>query len=155
MIQLAHIATGALAGRGRRGVLDALLAGVAAHGAMDLIPHGEVHDDQFEAVTAIGGVLAVAARHGATSPITWGAIGGVLPDLEHVLPRRIRPSTAIFPTHRWSRLHGWEHKPLAIPAWAQATLGGLVIGIVATVVRRQLPDENVPTTRRFGLGSMR
>jgi hypothetical protein len=155
MIQLAHVATGALAGRGRRGALDALLAGVAAHGVMDVIPHGEVHDDAFEAVTAIGGVLAIAARHGATSPITWGAIGGVLPDLEHVLPRRIRPATAIFPTHRWGRLHGWETKPLALPAWAQATLGGLVIGVVASAMPRHERDENVPTRRRFGFGSRR
>lgn len=131
MIQLAHVATGALAGRGRRGVLDALIAGAAAHGTMDLIPHGEVHDDAFEAATAIAGVLAIAARHGVASPVTWGAIGGVLPDLEHVLPRRIRPSRAVFPTHRWGILHGWETKPLAIPAWLQATLGGMVIGAVA------------------------
>ena len=131
MIQLAHVATGALAGRGRRGVVDALLAGIAAHGTMDLVPHGEVHDDAFEAVTAVAGVLAVASRHGVSSPVTWGAIGGVLPDLEHVLPRRIRPTRAIFPTHRWGVLHGWETKPLVIPAWAQAVLGGIVIGVVA------------------------
>lgn len=136
MIQLAHVATGALAGRSCGGVLDALLAGVAAHGTLDLIPHGEVHDDAFEAVTGVAGVLAIAARHGFASPVTWGAIGSVLPDLEHVIPRRVRPSRAVFPTHRWSVLHGWETKPLALPAWAQATLGGLVIGVVALGGRR-------------------
>lgn len=137
MIQLAHVASGALAGRTRGGILDALLAGVAAHGAMDLVPHGEVHDDAFEAATAAAGVLAIAARHGFASPVTWGAIGGVLPDLEHVLPRGIRPARALFPTHRWAALHGWETKPLALPAWAQGTLGGLVIGVVALAGRRR------------------
>jgi hypothetical protein len=141
MIQLAHVATGALAGRGRRGVVDALLAGIVAHGTMDLVPHGEVHDDAFEASTAIAGVLVIAARHGFGSPITWGAIGGVLPDLEHVLPAPIRPSRAIFPTHRWGILHGWETKPLTIPAWLQATLGGLVIGVIAAMRRRTCPTN--------------
>ena len=137
MIQLAHVATGALAGRHRAGALDALLAGLATHAAMDVIPHGEVHDDEFEAVTAISGVLALAARHGFRSPIVWGAIGGVLPDLEHVLPRRIRPNAPIFPTHRVRWLHGWEDKPLALPAWVQATLGGAVIGAIAMALRQR------------------
>jgi hypothetical protein len=136
VIQLAHVATGALAGRGRRGVLDALLAGVAAHAAIDVVPHGEVHDDAFEAATAIAGVLAIAARHGAASPVTWGAIGGVLPDLEHVLPRRVRPARGVFPTHRVERLHGWDSLPLAIPAWLQAIVGGAVIGAIALAARR-------------------
>lgn len=146
MIQLAHVATGALAGRGRRGVLDALVAGIIAHGVMDLVPHGEVHDDEFEAATAVLGVLAIASRHGFGSPITWGAIGGVLPDLEHVLPRRIRPERAVYPTHRWGVLHGWEHKPLVLPAWAQAILGGIVIGVVASALRRHTTPERAVTS---------
>ena len=131
MIQLAHVATGALAGRARGGVLDALLAGLTTHAVIDVVPHGEVHDDAFEAVTAAVGVLAIAVRHGLRSPITWGAVGGVLPDLEHVLPRAVRPARAVFPTHRFSVLHGWETRPFAIPTWLQAVLGGLVIGAVA------------------------
>jgi hypothetical protein len=132
VIQLAHVATGALAERHAGGALDALLAGITAHATMDVVPHGEVHDDAFEAATAVAGVLAIAARYGLRSPITIGAIGGVLPDLEHVLPRRIRPARALFPTHRFGSLHGWEHKPLVVPAWVQALLGGAVIGALAT-----------------------
>jgi hypothetical protein len=141
VIQLAHVATGALAGSGRRGVLDALLAGITAHGVMDVAPHGEVHDDAFEAATAVAGVLVIAARYGFASPVTWGAIGGVLPDLEHVIPRAVRPSRAVFPTHRWGILHGWETKPLAIPAWLQGVLGGAVIGAVAALHRARDGDR--------------
>jgi hypothetical protein len=35
-----------------------------------------------------------------------GAIGGALPDLEHVLPVPGRGGRPVFPTHATSRLHG-------------------------------------------------
>lgn len=137
MIQLAHVATGALSGRHGAGILDALVAGLATHAAMDVIPHGEVHDDAFELVTGVAGVLAIAARHGWRSPVTIGAIGSVLPDLEHI-PKHFfgRHTAPVFPTHRWGFLHGWETKPLAIPAWLQAVAGGAVIGALAARRRR-------------------
>jgi hypothetical protein len=141
VIQLAHVATGALAGRYRTGILDALAAGLATHAAMDVIPHGEVHDDRFELATGVGGVLAIAMRHGWRSPITMAALGSVIPDLEHV-PRHFLgiETRPVFPTHRWGALHGWETKPLAIPAWLQAVLGGAVIGAIVATLRRRLED---------------
>ncbi len=136
MIQLAHVATGALAGRGRSALRDAFLAGLATHAAMDVIPHGEVHDDYFELVTGAAGVLAIAARYGWTSPVTIGAIGSIVPDMEHI-PQLVGIRTPpLFPTHRWGILHGWETKPLALPAWLQAVLGGAVIGVLVATVRR-------------------
>ena len=135
MIQLAHVATGALVGRHARGSLDALLAGMAMHAAIDVIPHGEVHDEQLEVVTGAAGVLALAMRYGWTSPITIGAIGGVIPDLEH-LPQHFGLHLSLFPTHRFTWLHGWEWKPLALPAWAQAVIGGAVIGALVAHLRR-------------------
>lgn len=136
MIQLAHVATGALAGRHRIGTLDALLAGLAAHAAIDVIPHGEVHDDRFELLTGAAGVLAIAARHGWRSPVTIGALGSVIPDMEH-LPKLVGIDTPpVFPTHRWGVLHGWETKPLALPAWLQAMFGGAVIGALVASARR-------------------
>lgn len=135
MIQLAHLATGALAGRHAAGTLDALVAGLATHAAMDVIPHGEVHDDQFEFVSGAAGVLAIAARHGWRSPVTMGALGAVLPDLEH-LPKLFGVHVPpLFPTHRWAVLHGWETKPLAIPAWLQAVVGGSVVGALVAMLR--------------------
>ncbi|MCW2923153.1 MAG: hypothetical protein JWM98_557 [Thermoleophilia bacterium] len=131
MIQLAHVATGALAGRNRSGLRDAFIAGMLTHAAMDVIPHGEVHDDEYELLSGAAGVIAIAARHGWRSPITMGAIGAIVPDMEH-LPQKFgifQPT--LFPTHRIKWLHGWETKPLAIPAWVQAVVGGAVIGAFA------------------------
>jgi hypothetical protein len=59
--------------------------------------------------------------------------------MEH-LPQGIGKHVALFPTHRWGVLHGWETKPLAIPAWLQAVLGGAIIGAVAALVRRRAAD---------------
>lgn len=141
MIQLAHVASGALAGRHRTGLLDAVVAGLLMHAAMDVIPHGEVHDDAFEGVTGAAGILALAARHGWRSPVTACAVGSVLPDLEH-LPRRVGVRTpTLFPTHRIGALHGWETKPLAIPAWLQAVAGGAVIGVLVARGRATEPPE--------------
>lgn len=69
-----------------------------------------------------------------------GALGSVLPDLEH-LPKLVGIRTPpVFPTHRWGVLHGWETKPLAIPAWLQATLGGAIIGALVATLRRRVED---------------
>lgn len=103
---------------------------------MDVIPHGEVHDDYFELFSGAAGVVALASRYGWASPITVGAIGSIVPDMEHI-PQifGLRPP-ALFPTHRYGVLHGWETKPLAIPAWLQAVLGGAVIGVLVAIGRR-------------------
>lgn len=141
MIQLAHVATGALAGRGRSGPANALLAGLITHAAIDVIPHGEVDDGDFELVTGALGVLAIGLRHGWRSPMTLGAIGGVLPDLEHLPQKFGVHQRAIFPTHRIGALHGWATKPLALPAWLQAVGGGAVIGAIAAAVSRPRAPE--------------
>lgn len=141
MIQLAHVATGALAGHGRSGLRDAFLTGLVTHAAMDVIPHGEVHDEYFELFTGAAGVVALAARHGWASPITIGAIGAIVPDMEHIPQVFGVRVPALFPTHRFGVLHGWETKPLAIPAWLQAVLGGAVIGAFVALRRRPVDAD--------------
>lgn len=141
MIQLVHVATGALAGRRCSGAADAFLAGLAMHAAMDVIPHGEVHDDRFELATGAAGILAVAARHGWRSPVALAALGSVVPDMEHAPGILGLRTVALFPTHRYGALHGWETKPLAIPAWVQAVVGGAVIGAIAAL---RGPLRNAP-----------
>lgn len=127
MIELAHIATGVLAGARCSGPADALLAGVALHALGDVTPHGEVNDRTFEIGSAFVGIGLLAARYGLRSPIVWGAIGAVLPDAEHLLPERGPEHRDLFPTHRFEWLHRSDG-PLAIPAWIQVVAGGAVIG---------------------------
>lgn len=135
MIELTHVATGALIGGRCNGPLEAVLAGVATHALMDIAPHDELHDVAFEASSAVVGILALARRHGLGSPIVWGAVGGVLPDIEHVLPAVIRPRQPLFPTHRVSWLH--SAGPFRVPVWLQVIAGGAIIGALASRVRSQ------------------
>lgn len=127
MIEIAHIATGALVGREIDGPVTAFLAGVVMHGLMDVVPHGEIHDRAWEEVSTVAGIAVLAARYGLRSPIVWGAIGSVIPDGEHVLPASIKPKQPVFPTHRIPWLHS-VYDELAIPAWLQVVAGGAVIG---------------------------
>jgi hypothetical protein len=137
MIELAHAASGALVGRACDGPLDALIAGMAVHALGDVVPHGEINDTQFEVKTAIASIALLALRYGPGSPVVWGAVGGVLPDAEHVLPTSIKPERAMFPTHRYESLHASDGA-LAIPAWLQAIIGGAIVGALL-MLRRRLP----------------
>jgi hypothetical protein len=130
MIELGHIATGLLLGRRRRSALRALAVGIASHALFDITPHGEVNDRNFELASTVVGIGLLAARRGVRSPLVWGAIGAVLPDGEHVLPRSLRPNRDLFPTHRFHSLHSSDG-PWSIPAAAQVVLAGAVIGAVA------------------------
>lgn len=129
MIEMGHIGVGALAGRECSGPLTAFIAGIASHALMDVAPHGEINDQGFEIASTAVGLGVLAAKFGPTSPILWGAIGGVLPDAEHVLPSAIKPQSPVFPTHFIDVLHASDTE-LSIPAWAQVVLGGCIVGML-------------------------
>lgn len=120
--------TGAMIGSHYDSPLQAALAGVVMHGIMDIAPHGEIHDRQFEIATTAAGLAALGAGVGFRSPVWWGALGGVLPDAEHVLPRRLRGGRGgWFPTHYFKALHSSD-APLSLPPAWQAILGGGILG---------------------------
>lgn len=77
-----------------------LAAGVASHAAGDMIPHREAWHVLDTALTAVA-LVAVALAFGWASAQMAGAIGGALPDVEHVLKKLgVRPwKRAMFPTH--------------------------------------------------------
>ncbi len=127
MIQLGHMATGILASRHVSSPVAAALSGVVMHGMMDVAPHGEINDRGWEVASVALAVPILAMAWGWRSPVVWGAIGGVLPDAEHLLPAKVRDRGPLFPTHRIDALHSSDTR-LAIPAWAQVALGGAVIG---------------------------
>ncbi len=105
-----HALVGALVGTLVRRPGAALIAGVASHAVLDVIPHR----DDLEGPTLIldgCGALAVLActlllgRAGATD----GVLGGVLPDLENIPdiiqgPQRAGNGRKVFPSHWWE--HG-------------------------------------------------
>lgn len=135
MIELGHIAVGALTGCTLDGPVSAFVAGMATHALLDVAPHAEIDDTMWELWSTAVGVVALAARFGWKSPIVWGAIGGVLPDAEHVLPRAVRPRHALFPSHNIDVLHS-ENPELAVPAWVQVVVGAAVVGALIFGSRR-------------------
>lgn len=107
MMAVAHALVGAAVGHviGDRRV--ALAAGVGSHLVGDLIPHRD-YPLPVELPLLLGALALLACRHGSFSPAFWGAIGGVLPDIENglhllgVIPERAK----VFPTHSGLFPHG-------------------------------------------------
>lgn len=124
MIVSLHVATGAAAGALTRSRLAAALLGPVLHAAGDAIPHHDIPSRRFEVASGVACVLAVAMRHGPTSPETIGALAASAPDLEHVLPRI--GERELFPSHR---IPGW-HKEGGIPAWAQLVVAGAILAVL-------------------------
>jgi len=119
-----HVATGAAAGALTRSRLAAALLGPVLHAAGDAIPHHDIPSRRFEVASGVACVVAIAMRHGPTSPETIGALAASAPDLEHVLPRL--GERDLFPSHRF---RGW-HREGGVPAWAQLVAAGTILALV-------------------------
>ncbi|MDQ3992497.1 MAG: hypothetical protein M3229_02445, partial [Actinomycetota bacterium] len=104
----------------------ALVAGPLVHALGDLTPHEDIPSTWFEAVSGALAVAFVARSRGPLHPTTIGALAASIPDVEHVLPWRLR-GRKLFPTHRHA---GW-HKRGGVPAWVQLTAAALVLALVA------------------------
>ena len=123
-----HVATGAAAAALVGSRLGALVVAPLTHVAGDLLPHEDIPSTAFEATSGAVGVLLVARRRGALDPATLGAIAASIPDLEHVLPWRLR-GRKLFPTHRFA---SWHNRG-GVPAWTQLAAAAVIL---AVVVRR-------------------
>jgi hypothetical protein len=119
-----HVATGAAAGALTRSRVAALVLGPVLHTLGDAIPHRDIPSRRFEVASGVACALAVAVRHGPTSPEAIGALAASAPDLEHVLPRI--SERELFPSHR---IPGW-HREGGIPAWAQLVAAGAILALV-------------------------
>jgi hypothetical protein len=110
--------------------------GLGSHILLDVIPHYEFEKIWVEA--AIGVVVLgtmIALGHGDTA-VFWGALGGIVPDIENLLWRRgILPERwKVFPGHN-RRLRRLVRHGRSLPirhAWWQA---GLVAASVFVAVR--------------------
>lgn len=126
MIVSLHVATGAAAGAIAGTRTRALVTGVVLHALGDRMPHWDINDRRFEVASGVAAVVALAVRHGPTSPVVVGALASSAPDIEHIV-RLPRPGgRKLFPSHR---LHGW-HRPGGVPAWAQLLAAGVLLGAV-------------------------
>ena len=125
MIVSLHVATGAAAGALAGSRSGALLLAPVTHVLCDLTPHEDIPSTAFEAVSGALAVAFVARSRGPLHPATIGALAASIPDVEHVLPWRLR-GRKLFPTHRHA---GW-HKRGGVPAWVQLTAAALVLALV-------------------------
>ena len=125
MIVSFHVATGAAAGTLVRSRTGALVVAPLTHLIGDLVPHEDIRSTAFEAASGAVGVLLVARSRGPLDAATVGAVAGSIPDLEHVLPWRLR-GRKLFPTHRF---HSW-HRRGGVPAWAQLGATALLLLVV-------------------------
>lgn len=97
-----HALVGAAIGRllGRTG--PALVAGVVSHGVLDVLPHQDyTHARRGLLLDGLGvlAALSVAWRSGGSQAVV-GALGGMLPDLEHARGGgNPHPPTKLFPSH--------------------------------------------------------
>jgi hypothetical protein len=119
-----HVATGAAGGAITRSRPGAVAVGLILHALGDRMPHQDIASRRFEIRSGVACALALAARYGLLSPVTFGALAASAPDIEHVL-RLPRPGgRKLFPSHR---IHGW-HRAGGVPAWAQLLAAGVIVG---------------------------
>jgi hypothetical protein len=116
MTTITHTAVGGALGSLGLGPFASFAVGFGSHLPLDLVPHWDIKQtwvDTLLTVAALGAILLVQGG----SPVFWGAAGGALPDLEHLLPLPRK----YFPGHgaHHGRALGVRH------AWWQGVLAGI------------------------------
>jgi hypothetical protein len=113
MMLVPHACVNAAAGRLFSKPVAAFAAGVVSHAILDLVPHKDVSAHKAEGLLVLIMLGLIGTSCGLKSPAFWCAMGGVLPDVEQVLPwtdpKRGR--------HRWFPTHNRPFHSLQVP-WA-------------------------------------
>jgi hypothetical protein len=133
-----HVATGGLAGALARSPGRAFALGLLAHAAGDALPHQDVASRRFETLSGVSVLALLAAAYGPLSPVVAGAVGGSVPDVEHVLPLPRPGGRKLFPSHR---VRGW-HRSGGVPASVQLLAAGALAGALVArkcPIRRYMP----------------
>jgi len=111
MMLVPHACVNAAAGRLFKKPVTAFVVGVVGHALLDLVPHKDVSAHKAEGMLVLVMLGLVGTSCGLRSPAFWCAMGGVLPDVEQVLPwtdpKRGR--------HRWFPTHNRRRHSLPVP----------------------------------------
>lgn len=116
MMLVPHACVNAAAGRLIKKPLSAFVIGVAGHALLDLTPHKDIAAHKAEGVAVALLLGLIGSSCGWKSSAFWCAMGGVLPDVEQVLPWTDpkRGRRRLFPTHQ----PGMHSQPLpGAPQW--------------------------------------
>ncbi len=135
MMLVPHACLNAAAGRLMKKPLSAFAVGVAGHALLDLTPHKDISAHKAEGLAVLIILGLVGSSCGWSSPAFWCAVGGVVPDVEQVLPWTDpkRGHRRWFPTH--SRpLHSLA--PPWAPEWRaplllQSVVSAAALGLAA------------------------
>lgn len=123
MMATVHALLGAAVGGFFRKRGAAFTAGVLSHAVGDALPHGEL-PAALDVLTAGGVVALLCRKYGVESPQVAGAVGGIIPDIEHGLSRLgvINERQKLFPTHRPGMIpHGRRTKNPTLQVLVGAT----------------------------------
>ena len=95
-----HISIGAALGAIIKNPALAFTAGVISHIITDALPHRDF-SPEIEAILTTAAIGAIIGYYGFDSPQFWGALGAIVPDIDHALAETglIHPSSEFFPTH--------------------------------------------------------
>ncbi len=111
MMLVPHACVNAALGRMFRKPATAFAAGMVSHAVLDLVPHKDVSAHKAEGMLVLVMLALVGSGCGLKSPSFWCAMGGVLPDVEQVLPWT-DPKRG---HHRWFPTHNRRFHSLKIP----------------------------------------
>ncbi|MBE0429715.1 MAG: hypothetical protein IBX61_07555 [Thermoleophilia bacterium] len=127
MMVIPHACVNAAAGRLMKRPAAALATGVAGHALLDLVPHKDVSAHKAEGLLAGIMLGIIGTSCGFRSAAFWCAVGGVLPDLEHVLPWT-SPARG---RRRWFPTHSRRRHSLPLPGRRDFRVGLLTQGAIS------------------------
>lgn len=135
MTGIVHAIVGACVGSFFKNKAGAFAAGVASHAVLDSIPHTDLHPS-MEAPLVAGALAGIAGWRGVNSPEFTGAIGGMCPDVEHVLGAIgvLTEDQKVFPTHL---LGGKYHARESHERLSQIVIAAAALAVIALNSRRQ------------------
>jgi len=127
-----HVALGAAIGTLIPHPAAALAAAIASHVPADLWSHYDVEIPWLEFLLAAAALFACGWVGGWRAPVILGAMGGALPDLEHLAVALgfMKEERLLFPTHGRRRIRHGDARP-AGSVIAQAAFAALMFVWVA------------------------
>jgi hypothetical protein len=133
MCSVTHVAVGALLGSFFDNSLAAFGVGFVSHIPLDAVPHFDFKDFRLDAIECVVLVVAVLLV-GGFSPMLFGAVGSVLPDIENLFWKigLVDEKRKIFPTHSGLLKHGRSQRGGGIRA--EIAMTALSAGLVALAV---------------------
>ena len=108
MCTLTHLAVGGAVGVWTENGALAFALGVASHVVLDAVPHYDIEDFRIDVGLTLAGFLVLLGLGYWGTPVFWGAVGGVIPDVENLLWSLgiLKESQRVFPSHTWFIRHG-------------------------------------------------